>query len=69
MHIIQTIVNLKNEIENLKQKQKLAKCRTKSLNEENEILEKELEISKFEFSEIEKKYNQGNVQNLFSFIG
>ena len=62
-------MNLKNEIEALKKKRKTAESEAKSLNDDNKILQKELNVSKFEFSEIEKRYNQGNVQNIFSFTG
>ena len=50
-------MNLKNEIEALKKKRKTAESEAKSLNDGNEILQKELNVSKFEFSEIEKRYN------------
>ena len=57
-------MNLKNEIEELKKNRKAAESETKSLNDENRILEKELEVSKMEFSEIEKRYNQAKQDRL-----
>ena len=52
----------------MKKKRQAAEFETKSLNEANEILSKELKISKFEFSEIEKRYNQGKIQSLTDMI-
>ena len=52
----------------MKRKRKAAEFETKKLNEENELLSKELKISKFEFSEIEKRYNQGKIQKLNEII-
>ena len=52
----------------LKKKRKAVEVEAKSLNKANEILSKELKISKFEFSEIEKRYNQGKIQNLNDII-
>ena len=52
----------------LKKKRKAVEVEAKSLNKANEILSKELKISKFEFSEIEKRYNQGTIRNFFHSI-
>lgn len=46
----------------MKDRRKSARLQTRLLNKQNEVLHKELEVSKFEFSEIINQYNQGKFE-------
>ena len=43
----------------MKDRRKAARVQTRLLNKQNEVLHKELKVSKFEFTEIINQYNQG----------
>ena len=52
----------------MKDRRKSARLQTRLLNKQNEVLHKELEVSKFEFSEIINQYNQGKFKIPYTLL-